>query len=343
MYNPNLKLIMTNAERCAICKMCTKRSFTPEQGIVCSLTGAKPTFEGECPEYAVDESQVQLAKVLEQNVERAVDERINGWLAFFLWVGVGFGATISFFSILTAMFAEQFGWIVTSCQFVLITAIVLVAVLTIVGFYRRWSNAVALAKTYIALIFMDGLLSAVIGFVLEDGSMAFGTIRSFVWSAVWFTYLLCSAKVEGRIPSESRRWRGLEKTILSVAASIYLYLGIAFYMAFGAGNFTLLSGSLENFIQASLDNAIGEQVDYNTYISNAYLDNEEIVFEYTTSDDFWYYEIDEEAILRALTMEKDVFVDTCFKNGYTITYLLGSESVSITPEEYANAQKVYLH
>lgn len=333
---------MTNAERCAICKMCTKRSFTPEQGIVCSLTGAKPTFEGECPEYAVDESQVQLAKVLEQNVERAVDERINGWLAFFLWVGVGLGATISFFSILTAMFAEPFGWIVTLCQFVLITAIVLVAVLTIVGFYRRWLNAVALAKTYIALIFMDGLLSAVIGFVLEDGSMAFGTIRSFVWSAVWFTYLLCSAKVEGRIPSESRRWRGLEKTILSVAASIYLYLGIAFYMAFGAGNFTLLFGSFENYIEATLNYSIGDRVDENMYISNAYLDGDEIVIEYNLTEDIWYYELDEAAMLYYLRMEKDVFTDMCFKKGYSITYRLDDEQVTITPEEYANSQVVYL-
>lgn len=333
---------MTNSERCDICKMCTKRSFTPEQGIVCSLTGAKPTFEGECPEYSVDESQVELAKVMEQNVERTVDERVNGWLAFFLWVGVGGGATISFFSILISILSQSFGWIVTTCQFVLMTSLVLTAVLTIVGFYRRWPNAVALAKTYIALVFLDGLLSAFAGFVIEEGSLAFDTFRSFIWSAIWFTYLVCSAKVEGRIPSETRRWERIEKTILSVAASIYLYLGIAFYMAFSVGNFTLLSGSLENFIQASLDSAIGERVNYNLYISNAYIDNEEIVFEYSANSDYWYYELDEDALLDALRMEKDVFVEACFNNGYTITYLLGTQSVSITPEEYANAQKDYL-
>lgn len=333
---------MTNSERCAICKMCTKRSFTPEQGIVCSLTGAKPTFEDECPEYAVDESQVQLAKVMQQNVEGSVDERINGWLAFFLWVGVGVGATISFFSILMAMFADPFGWIVTSCQFVLITAIVLVAVLTILGFYRRWPNAVALAKTYIALMFIDGLFNGLVGFLLEDASMAFDTFRSLVWSAIWFTYLLCSAKVAGRIPSETRRWGGLEKIILSVAGSVYLYLGVASCMAFGAGNFTLLSGSFENYIEATLNYSIGDRVDENMYISNAYLDGDEIVIEYKLTEDIWYYELDEEAMLYYLRMEKDVFTDMCFKKGYSLTYRLDDEQVTITPEEYANSQVVYL-
>ena len=46
---------MDLANRMIQCQQCLKREFNPRNGVVCSLTHAKPTFEGkECPDFDED-------------------------------------------------------------------------------------------------------------------------------------------------------------------------------------------------------------------------------------------------------------------------------------------------
>lgn len=47
---------MTRDEQLAFCKKCTNRKMDVQQGLVCALTGEKANFDGECPDFNLDES-----------------------------------------------------------------------------------------------------------------------------------------------------------------------------------------------------------------------------------------------------------------------------------------------
>ncbi len=47
---------MTREDQLAFCKKCTNRQMDAQQGLVCSLTGEKATFENDCPDFNLDES-----------------------------------------------------------------------------------------------------------------------------------------------------------------------------------------------------------------------------------------------------------------------------------------------
>ena len=57
---------MTREERLQFCKKCLNRKMDFQQGILCSLTGEKATFEGDCPDFKVD------AAVERENYEPAI-------------------------------------------------------------------------------------------------------------------------------------------------------------------------------------------------------------------------------------------------------------------------------
>lgn len=49
------------------CKTCTKREFDKKQGLVCSLTKAKPTFESTCPDYEQDAKTIKAKEEIRPN------------------------------------------------------------------------------------------------------------------------------------------------------------------------------------------------------------------------------------------------------------------------------------
>ncbi|MCK4662317.1 MAG: DUF4328 domain-containing protein [Bacteroidales bacterium] len=54
------------------CKKCTNRKFDRNKGIVCGLTGAKPTFEATCLDFKIDESIDKIdTKLIRPNYQRA--------------------------------------------------------------------------------------------------------------------------------------------------------------------------------------------------------------------------------------------------------------------------------
>lgn len=84
---------MEMSEKIKICSTCKNREFNPECGTVCSFTKDKPSFEEVCDKYAADEAQLSKEASKAEALEE--EKSISGWLAFFLWVGVGLGALIS--------------------------------------------------------------------------------------------------------------------------------------------------------------------------------------------------------------------------------------------------------
>lgn len=50
---------MTREQHLHFCRMCNNRSMNVNQGIVCSLTGAKANFEGTCPQFDRDQTIIE--------------------------------------------------------------------------------------------------------------------------------------------------------------------------------------------------------------------------------------------------------------------------------------------
>ena len=143
-------------------------------------------------------------------------EPISGWLAFFLWVGVGIGAIVSCVRALAEL--SGIGWTPLS---ILVFAGMLgslgaAAILTIVAFYKRQPNAVSWAIVYIAMIAIDAVMQVVILSIVDDNSMLRDIVRSALWAIIWFSYLMQSKKVKRIIPENIRCWKPTEIILLVV-------------------------------------------------------------------------------------------------------------------------------
>jgi hypothetical protein len=57
---------MTLDERLKYCKICLNRKMDFNVGLVCSLTNAKPAFEGTCPSFSLDQPEADRLIALEK-------------------------------------------------------------------------------------------------------------------------------------------------------------------------------------------------------------------------------------------------------------------------------------
>lgn len=105
-----------------------------------------------------------------------------------------------------------------------VVCLMITAILTIKAFYQKAPNAVALAKTYIAMIAIDGILSIVIYVLLSDSALLMQAVRSLIWAAIWFSYILLSTRVENMIPISIRKWNTTEKVLIVLYTLPYVYL-----------------------------------------------------------------------------------------------------------------------
>jgi len=83
-----------------------------------------------CDKYAADEAQLSKEASKAEALEE--EKSISGWLAFFLWVGVGLGALISVIMGLAQTFGQGFGWFFTSTYLIMMGSLLVTAILTII-------------------------------------------------------------------------------------------------------------------------------------------------------------------------------------------------------------------
>lgn len=86
--------MMTRKERLVFCKKCQNRDFNLTKGILCKLTGAEADFNGDCPDFLMDEQSSYIARpkdTVRPNATRAKNAEL------FIWVvlAVGFVSFIS--------------------------------------------------------------------------------------------------------------------------------------------------------------------------------------------------------------------------------------------------------
>ncbi len=70
---------MTLKAQLQYCQICQNRKFSAQQGIVCGLTDAKPSFEQECPDFNIDKAEAERKAAQEKEIEE--QEEMSGGFA----------------------------------------------------------------------------------------------------------------------------------------------------------------------------------------------------------------------------------------------------------------------
>ena len=187
-----------------------------ETTVICDTSS---DIESENPKDKQD--KYEYTKDNESSYEDA--DKIEGWMAFFLWVGIGLGVIVSIFQ---SFFSTS---ILSSLLYVSLFAVV--GIKTIYAFYKRKENAVPLAITYCVMIGMDACFLAILNLITNDSGLWGQVIRGAIWSGIWITYLCYSDSVKDRFPESNRKWHKFEKIALWTLGILYIVVLIITYAA----------------------------------------------------------------------------------------------------------------
>lgn len=341
------------SEKLQLCRNCKNRKFDKTTGLVCGLTGSKPTFDAECLDYVADEATIEIDR--EREIElNSRESGIRGWLAFFIWVGVIGGAVGSVIIGIRLLTENTFGLAYSIVYGIMLAVLMLTAVLTCIAFYSRSSNAVSLAKTYIVMIALDGISYAIICMLTRNTSEIAQVFRQISWSIIWYLFLVTSQDVGNQFPVDRRKCGVTEKILLSIYVAIELfYIGGCVYLAKSDNPKNLFfkddvyfDATISN-TQASLPIDYGNGVLLTGIKKNGYYT---VVFEYTLTDvDSRILDLEivrassislKYAYLSNIEENDDNFIETCFKLKRNLEYRYLDKfktfiySFSISPEEY---------
>ena len=150
------------------------------------------------------------------------EEKIGGWMAFFLWVGIGLGLVVSTVRVFSQLFDQATGRITDFLSVLYLALFVLIGVKAIVAFYRKKENAVPLAMTYCIMVALDAF--GILGVSLVSGQSGpwFLVFRNILWACIWVSYLCLSEDVKERFPKHERKWRPMEKIVLSGVTALLI-------------------------------------------------------------------------------------------------------------------------
>lgn len=311
------------------CNVCKKKKFNLQRGNLCSLTNEKPDFEGACPYFdpvPEDEKPRPLADSYEP------ENKISGWLTVFLWLGLAGGSVLTLVNILPSL--KLFSPLLSSLFLIMALSAISTAIAAIYAFYKRKSNAVSLALTYIGMVALDGIMTLVLDQIIDSASINMTAIRSFVWAGIWLTYILCSDQVKNLIPRETRRWGGFEKMTLLVytvsIVSIVLLLNSTINgemdMSEAYNDRHIITESI-----AEYNEACPMELEDGIWMIGQRLEGEEVIITSRLKDVYrdqlydWEWEgIENEAKIEMLTdtqwIDEDVFVQTVLDAGYDLTF-----------------------
>ena len=83
---------MNSEKQLKWCQVCQRRKMDMSLGLLCSLTGAKADFEGECADYVIDEKEVEFK--VEQYKRHKNDDVGFSWKPVFLSLTAGYVVAI---------------------------------------------------------------------------------------------------------------------------------------------------------------------------------------------------------------------------------------------------------
>lgn len=226
-------------DQCANCRFqdsenCTK--LVPSfDGTSCEVYAKRINLEKE-NEYSdleqpiETESKNQDDNFYDDEIEQPSDEDIHGWLKFFLIFFVGIGSFASLImSFVTFEAADNFWFSASDVAFAFVY--LATGIFTLVAFYKRDTDAVFLAKTFVILCFASNLLALFVsdGEVGSD-KVVLRMIRSIIWCCIWFIFLCSSNQVQSIIPKSYRKTKTRDWIIIATVVLlpfICIGLGIA--------------------------------------------------------------------------------------------------------------------
>lgn len=148
------------------------------------------------------------------------DRSIRGWLAFFLWVGIGLGAIISIVSVFNDLDTIKkyvtLPSFLTVFTYFYIFGFASLAIYTIQAFYRHKPDAVASAAVYVGMVISDGIAGVLLG--MQHGGMDFSYFKPIIWGVIWGLFLNQSTRVEAVIPPETRKFGLLQYAFIIIIA-----------------------------------------------------------------------------------------------------------------------------
>lgn len=156
--------------------------------------------------------------------------KIHGWLRFFEAIII-IGAALSLGYTLFTFNFDEYGRSVFLALFDLLTLslLLVVAILAVVAFERRNTDAVFLAKLYIGAVFVLNLLSLIFGDAEGDAEGLKWIVVSLIWGVAWLCYLAFSEQVKRVIPKKYREvWTqdGLLLALLIVIPFVTYFQGV---------------------------------------------------------------------------------------------------------------------
>lgn len=207
-------------DQCANCRFqegenC-KKLVPSFDGTSCDVYAKRINLDKEDEERIIPSSaEAQTGPQYEQEIEMPSDEDIHGWLKFFLIFFVGIGSVGSLVMSFVSFESGDNFWISAS-DVVFALVYLAVGILTLVAFYKRDTDAVFLAKTYVVLCFASNL----IGLFVTEGELGSDKIvvrliRSIIWSCIWFIFLCNSNQVKGLIPVSYRKTKTRDWIIIA--------------------------------------------------------------------------------------------------------------------------------
>jgi hypothetical protein len=347
---------MTREEQLQLCRVCKNKKMDLQRGIVCSLTNEKADFDKICPNYSPDEAQIVKNKQVqaERVIQTQEDLKVSGWLAYFLWIGIGCGAILTIISTLISysdfIITPLWGFLL----FLYLLCYVVCAVLTIKAFYKRQTNAVSLARTYIAMLVIDLVTTLIIYAIVDDFTEIYHCVRSFIWACIWFSYLSLSERVKDMIPSITRTWKMTEKMLLVIFTVICSAMCFVYYHATKEPLSNMIvstSTTIDMMIEAA-NETLPDNSDPEIAILRVEKENDKIVYVCQFKVSISELDVNELAFKKGIlagiaseeiSKEDNEFFTAVFKEGYILCYRyldnIGKKlvEVDITEEDYKDA------
>jgi hypothetical protein len=168
---------------------------------------------------------------------------IRGWLIFFL-IAMAIGATLSIIYHISHLSLSDYetglGYGILSVlgaisDIILWTGCGVLAVCTIISFYKYSPNAVFLAKSYIVIIFVTNLIPLLSGgyddtTVFDSSAQA---VRSLIWGIIWFLYFCYSEQVNSLFPKTERKIYKRDKILLfSIVSPGVIWMLLIYLLAY---------------------------------------------------------------------------------------------------------------
>lgn len=174
---------------------------------------------------------------------------ITGWLAFFLWVGMGVGGAVSLCMMLKDIFTYDYSLFYIFLRAGSTVLLAAMAAYAIRAFYRRLPDAVAAARTYIVMVLLDGVVGLLIAIAYANSVTAVAAFREFVWVLVWSAYLNRSVRVRELFPPAGRCRSVVGKYALTLFSGCYMTILL---MGFAQTSINVLYSS-EGYIRQTVE------------------------------------------------------------------------------------------